>query len=74
MNTATPISSLWTHTSKIGNSWRYLASTIEDMSPQDRYNLSKTQTDAYLAHSPSKIEALNTLQETLNIKGEVHAV
>ena len=74
MNTATPISSLWTHTSKIGNSWRHLASTIEDMSPQDRYNLSKTQTDAYLAHSPSKIEALNTLQETLNIKGEVHAV
>ena len=74
MNTATPIASLWTSTSAIGNSWRHLAATIEDMTPQERYDLSRTQTLAYLAHSPGKEEALHDLEKTLNIKGAVYAV
>lgn len=74
MNTATPIASLWTSTSAIGNSWRYLAAAIEDMTPQERYDLSRTQALAYLANSPSKEEALHNLEKTLNIKGAVYAV
>jgi len=44
------------------------------MTPQERYDLSRTQTLAYLAHSPGKEEALHDLEGILNIKGAVHAV
>jgi ferritin-like metal-binding protein YciE len=44
------------------------------MTPQERYDLSRTQTLAYLANSPGKEEALHNLEKTLNIKGAVYAV
>lgn len=75
MNTATPVSSLWLNTSVIGHSWSYLASTIEDMKAQERYDLSRTQMEAYLAHIPNKQEAVNNLENVLSIReGASHAV
>lgn len=75
MNTATPISSLWLNTSAIGHSWSYLASAIEEMSAKERYDLSRAQTDAYLAHIPSKEKAIDNLQDALGIReGVSHAV
>jgi hypothetical protein len=75
LNTGTPVSSLWLHTSEIGHAWSYLASTIEDMNPNERYNLSKAQATAYTANIPTKEEAMTKLQKTLGIsKGVVNVV
>lgn len=75
MNTATPISSLWLNTSVIGHSWSYLASAIEGMNPNERYDLSRAQAEAYLGSIPSKDEAIHNLQDVLNTKeGVSHAV
>ena len=75
MNTGTPISSSWLHTSHIGHSWGFLASAIEGMSPQERYDLSRAQADAYLNHIPNKKEAIVNLQNAIGIReGVSHAV
>lgn len=75
MNTGTPVSSAWLHTSHIGHSWGFLASAIEGMSPQERYDLSRSQADAYLYHIPNKEEAIVNLQNAIGIReGASHAV
>jgi hypothetical protein len=75
MNTGTPVSSAWLQTSNIGHSWGFLASAIEDMSPQERYELSRAQTDAYLYNIPNKEEAIVNLQNAIGIReGASHAV
>lgn len=64
MNMKTPVATDWRE-SDIDISWIYLASRIEDMSPEDRHELSNIQTSAYLANVPTRRDAATTLHNIL---------
>lgn len=67
MNMHTPIATDWKESGIIDESWMYLASRIEDMSIDDRHELSAMQTSAYLANIPNKTRAAALLHSALEI-------
>ena len=67
MNMHTPVATDWKESGIIDESWMYLASRIEDMSVEDRHELSVMQTSAYLANVPNKSDAAAALHNTLDL-------
>lgn len=67
MNLKTPIATDWRESSVIDESWAYLASRIEDLSQDDRHELSSTQTSAYLENIPGKRDAVANLYNVLGL-------
>lgn len=75
MNTATPIATEWKESCVVSHHWAYLASTIEDMSPKQRIDLSLEQSRTYLAAVGSKKDAVDYLHGLIISKeGAAHAV
>ena len=67
LNTRTPIATAWLESNAIGHSWAYLASTIEDMSADERFTLAKEQLDAYVESINTKNESTKSLLTVLGI-------
>lgn len=67
MNSNTPVATDWKFSSRIGAAWSSLASAIESMSQQKRDLLATAQRELYLANIPGKSEALEILENTLQI-------
>lgn len=65
MNLNTPIATEWRESSTISPSWSLLPSSIEDLTPEGRFDLALRQKEAYLASIPSQNEALESLQTLL---------
>lgn len=67
MNSSTPVYSDWTETSALGKSWSYLAPAIEDMTHQERLELSTEQMISYLDAIPNKNVSTTNLENALRI-------
>jgi hypothetical protein len=67
LNASTPVYTDWSTTSLIGPAWSHLAPTIEAMPPEQRLKLSISQKLEYLNSIPEKQEALNSLENLLNL-------
>jgi hypothetical protein len=67
LNASTPVYTDWITTSLIGPAWSHLAPTIEAMPPEQRLKLSISQKLEYLNSIPEKQEALNSLENLLNL-------
>ncbi len=65
MNTNTPVATEWRESAAISTSWAFLPSSIEEMTPETRFDLALRQKETYLSSIPGKEEALETLQNLL---------
>ena len=68
MNTGTPIATQWRESAAIGGSWSVLASGIESMNPDERRDLSWSQTSEYMKSIPNKQEAKQLLEGMISLK------
>jgi hypothetical protein len=67
MNASTPVYSDWVETSSLGSSWGYLAQAIEDLSHQEKLELSTEQMLSYLEAIPDKNVSTKNLENALRI-------
>jgi hypothetical protein len=65
MNTNIPVATEWRESAAISASWSILPSSIEEMTPDTRFDLALRQKETYLSSIPGKEEALETLQNLL---------
>lgn len=70
MNTGTPIATEWRESNSIGYAWEILASAIEGMTPDERLDLSWSQTSDYLQRVPRKDAALAELEILIGLREE----
>jgi hypothetical protein len=68
MNTRTPVATEWRDSQAIGDAWAHLASGIEEMDLEDRYELSTAQRSQYIESIPNKQQVTDTLLKELEIK------
>jgi hypothetical protein len=68
MNTRTPVATEWRDSQAIGDAWAHLASGIEEMNLEDRYELSTAQRSQYIESIPNKQQVTDTLLKELEIK------
>jgi hypothetical protein len=68
MNTRTPVATEWRESSTIGDAWSHLASGIEEMDIEDRYELSTSQRMQYIEHVPHKEKITDTLLTELGLQ------
>lgn len=68
MNTRTPIATEWRDSHVIGDAWSHLASGIEEMNIEDRYELSTAQRSQYIESIPNKQQLTDTLLKELKIR------
>lgn len=61
-----PVITDWRHTSFMGASWSYLASTVEEMNPEDREWIAGEQKEAYLRHAMTWEESSERLTGLLS--------
>ncbi len=57
LGVGTPVVTDWRHSGVLGPEWSYLASSIEDMSNSERFDLAVAQRDFYLGHLNSSLMA-----------------
>lgn len=67
MNCGAPIATEWRESSRIGNSWAYLASGIESLSEVDRHDLAGTQRHEYVSAIHSITDAAFELESLLGV-------
>jgi hypothetical protein len=67
LNTLTPIATEWKESSKLGDAWEALASSIEAMHPENRRILAMAQKDLYKSYIPSKGLAGKILETTIGL-------
>jgi hypothetical protein len=67
LSSNTPIATGWQESSRLHESWSFLAATIESMSQNIRDKVSAEQRESYLAALPKKSEADQALQDALKI-------
>ncbi len=67
LNVLTPIATGWQDSGLLGSGWALLASTIEDMTQEQRDQLATEQRESYIAHIPSRRDAAIQLTDTLDL-------
>jgi hypothetical protein len=67
LNAGVPVVTEWKESSVLGAPWAVLAATVEEMTPQERLELSGAQKNTYFSAIPSKIEVQKLLNETMNL-------
>jgi hypothetical protein len=72
MNALVPVVSDWRETSRIGESWNVLGSSLEELSSIGQLELAANQRQAYILSIPSKLELVEILDSLINnsLKGE----
>ena len=61
----TPVVTDWRKSGVLGEEWRFLASSVEAMSPSERHSLALLQKDSYLASIPTHEEIKNSLESSI---------
>jgi len=69
LNTCTPIYTSWVDTGALGSSWSLLAHAIEDLTDEQRLQLSIDQRLEYLNKVPKKEESTKSIEDALGIGG-----
>jgi len=67
LNSLTPVATDWRESGSLGDAWMHLASSIEEMNDEQRYQLAKDQREAYTASIPSRRDAAIDLTESLQL-------
>jgi hypothetical protein len=65
MNTRTPVITDWKESGVLDETWNLLGSSIESMSQEKRDLVATAQREVYLAKIPSKLEAVEILQNSI---------
>lgn len=63
-----PVVTEWRHTAELGAEWAYLPSTIEEMTPEERLEMTLNQKDFYREAAPSYEESLEKTAKALDKK------
>ena len=67
LSVGVPVVTDWRYTSSLGVEWSHLASSIEEMSEEERFALASSQKDSYLKVIPTWEETFKFLLQSINL-------
>lgn len=66
-----PVVTDWRHTSYLGSEWSYLASSVEEMSDSQRFDLAGFQKEIYLKTLPTSDDVIENLLQTIQLNKQL---
>jgi hypothetical protein len=67
LSVGVPVVTDWRYTASLGVEWSHLASSIEEMSEEERFALAGNQKDSYLKSIPTWEQTSELLLQTINL-------